>query len=124
MLLGQWLLNRSLPIRTNWPPFSQWRLPEPLIWIVIASGIAAILPVTAANTIGINVLLAVGALYFFQGIAVLAKLFEKWSIPKPMQAFLFAIAILQGAGFVALAALGVADIWVNFGTRRPDSEQL
>ena len=122
MLLGQWLINRSLPLRSTWPPFTEWRLPEPLIWIVIGSGIAAILPVANANSLGINVLLVTGALYFFQGVAVLAKLFAKWSVPKPMRAFLFAIAILQGAGFVALAALGVADIWIDFGTPRPDKD--
>ncbi|MDH3393597.1 MAG: YybS family protein [Desulfobulbaceae bacterium] len=122
MLMGQWLINRSLPLRATWPPFSEWRLPEPLIWVVIISGIATILPVAETNTIGLNVLLASGALYFFQGIAVLAKLFAKWSVPRPMQAFLFAIAILQGAGFVVLAALGVADIWVNFGAPRSDKD--
>ena len=122
MLLGQWLINRQLPSRSKWPPFRHWRLPESLIWLIIGGGIVAIIPIEGTSTIGKNVLIAVGGLYFFQGIAVLAKLFAKWSIPKPMRAFLFAIAILQGAGFVALAALGVADIWVNFGTPRPDKD--
>ncbi len=122
MLLGQWLINRKLPSQSTWPPFSDWRFPEQLIWIVIGSGIAAVMPIGGAKVIGINILLAVGALYFFQGIAVLAKLFAKWSVPKPMRAFLFAIAILQGAGFVALAALGIADIWVAFGTPKPDKD--
>lgn len=122
MLLGQWLLNRKEPAGSKWPQFRYWRLPEQLVWVVIVSGIAALIPNEQAKIYGTNVLIAVGALYFFQGVAVLAKLFAKWSVPRPMRAFLFAIAMLQGAGFVALAALGVADIWVNFGTPRPDHD--
>ena len=122
LLLGQWIINRRLPTRSTWPPFRFWRLPEQLIWVVIVGGGLATIPVVYINTIGKNVLLAVGTLYFFQGIAVLAKLFAKWSIPKPMQAFLFAIAILQGAGILALVAIGIADIWVDFGTPRPDND--
>ncbi len=122
MLMGQWLLNRKATTRSKWPQFRYWRLPEQLVWVVIGSGIAALVPNEQVKTYGTNVLIAVGSLYFLQGVAVLAKLFAKWSVPRPMRAFLFAIAMLQGAGFVALAALGVADIWADFGTPRPDHD--
>lgn len=124
LLLGQWLINLKLPSQSTWPPFRFWRLPEQLIWVVIGGSIMSIIPVAGINAIGNNILLAVGTLYFFQGIAVLAKLFAKWSVPKPMRAFLFAIAILQGAGIVALAAIGIADIWADFGTPKPDSDPV
>ena len=124
LLLGQWIINRKLPSQSTWPPYRLWRLPEQLIWVVIGGGFMAIIPAAGFSAIGKNILLAIGTLYFFQGIAVLAKLFAKWSIPRPMRVFLFAIAILQGAGFFALAVIGIADIWVNFGTPRPDSDPV
>ncbi|MDH5298643.1 MAG: YybS family protein, partial [Desulfobulbaceae bacterium] len=121
MMIACWLLGRHQPpARTLWPPYSQWRFPPPLVWGVIAGGIAVLLPVQGASTVGINILLVGGALYFFQGLAVLAKLFAKWSVPGPMRVFLYAISLFQGAGIIALAALGIADIWADFGTPRPD----
>ncbi len=122
LLLSHWLVSRFYPDRSSWPPFRDWRLPEQLVWAVIAAGAALLLPVPRLATLGLNLLLICGALYFWQGLAVLAKLFTKWSVPRPMRAFLYAIALLQGAGFVALAALGVADIWVGFGSRHSDDD--
>jgi len=122
LLLSHWLISRFHPSQSTWPPFRDWRLPEQLIWPLIGGGIAMLLPVASMSTVGLNLLLVCGALYFFQGLAVLAKLFTKWSVPRPMRAFLYAIALLQGTGFVALAALGVADIWANFGTPRPHDD--
>lgn len=124
MLLGQWLTNRRLQAKTTWPPFKNWRLPEQLIWVIIGGGCAAFIPNEFVKNIGINVLIIFGALYFFQGIAVLAKLFAKWSVPGPMRALLYAITILQGTGLIALAVLGVADIWVNFGAPRPNNDPI
>lgn len=123
LLFSNWLIKRQQLKQSTWPPFKLWRLPEQLIWVVIGGGIMVVIPVAGINVIGKNILLAVGTLYFFQGIAVFAKLFAKWSVPRPMRAFLFAIAIIQGAGFIALAAIGIADIWADFGTPRPDNDQ-
>ena len=64
MLLGQWLVNRNLPSRSKWPQFRHWRLPEPLIWVVIGSGIAASIPIEQVKTIGINQ--AAAAVKFFK----------------------------------------------------------
>lgn len=118
MLASHWLLCKYRPGQSPWPPFREWRLPEHLIWAVIGGGIAVMLPLADVSVTGLNILLICGALYFFQGLAVLAKLFAKWSIPGPLRAFLYAIALVQGAGFIALAVLGIADIWADFGVPR------
>ncbi len=119
LLLFQWLATRSAAIHLAWPPYRAWRLPEGLVWAGIALGFAVL--VAPARPAAIAGLLFFGVLYFFQGLAVLACLLERWQLPMLLRVTAYAVILLQAYGMVLVAVLGLADVWADFGRldRRP-----
>ncbi len=114
ILLANWLLKRAGS--SAWGDVSQWRLPEPLVWVFIGAGSMLFLP-GALNTLGLNLMIVMGTLYFMQGFAVLNSLCLRWSVPNTIRIMILFLLVIQAYGFILLAILGLADIWVNF--RRP-----
>jgi uncharacterized protein YybS (DUF2232 family) len=112
---GQWLLKRRIPSLSPWPPFSEWRLPEPLVIAIVVSGIFLILPGGFLNDVGLNVVFLVGTLYFFQGLSVITALMNKRKIP--FWVLILGLVFFQGYGVISLAVLGLADVWVDFRKR-------
>ncbi len=115
MALGNRLLGRHASKRTVWPPYRFWRLPENLVWLVILAGILFIMPVTGIKTVGQNALLILGTVYFFQGLAVLFAMLERWDAPRPIRVFIYIFIFIQTYSIVLLAALGIVDIWKDLG---------
>ncbi len=112
MLFANGLLKRS-GIKA-WDDFKFWSLPEALIWLLIGGTLFTFVPSGVLPILGINIVLILGTLYFFQGLAVVASLLGKWSIPKPIKFLIFFVITIQAYGIILLALLGIADIWFNF----------
>ncbi len=121
LLSGQWLLRRFSGHDLAWPPFREWRLPDPLISAVIVAGILIMVPTALFRVFGLNLLFAAGTLYLFQGLSVLAALLHKWSVPTALKALIYMLILFQAYGVIMLAFLGIADIWVDFGKKKPTS---
>jgi uncharacterized protein YybS (DUF2232 family) len=121
IIAGIWLLkkhgNHDL---SQWTEYSQWRLPDQLVWVVIASGVSLILPAQLISRIGLNLLLLSGTLYFFQGLAVLTFLLGKWAVPKPFQIFIYVLVCVQAYGMFFLAIFGLLDVWIDFRKNRQE----
>ncbi len=115
MALGNRLLDRHAPDYAAWPPYRCWRLPDNLIWLVILAGIMMIPPVTSLKTVGLNGLLITGTLYFFQGLAVLFAMMERWNPPRPIRIFIYIFIFIQTYSLVLLALLGIIDVWKDLG---------
>ncbi len=94
-----------------------WKAPEVLVWGVIGCGLALFIPITALKVIGLNGLLILMTVYFFQGIAIVSFYFEKKRFPRVIRFFLYALIALQQLILLAVIGLGFFDMWVNF--RRP-----
>jgi len=122
MTLANWLLKRQR-IRV-WDDFHLWRLPEPLIWLLIGGGLLLFAPGQILNTVGINVVLILGALHFFQGLAVMASFMEKWSVPRPIKFFIFFIITIQAYGIILLAFIGIVDIWADFRKLKSNDTEI
>ena len=119
MAAGNALLRKQNAGLAPWPDFNQWRLPEHLVWLVIAAGLGMLLPVSPVQHIGLNVLLVLGTVYFFQGLAVLVSLFGRWAVPRPFRIVIYAFILIQVYGFIFLAIAGLADVWIDFRKERP-----
>ncbi|NOX25676.1 MAG: DUF2232 domain-containing protein, partial [Deltaproteobacteria bacterium] len=119
MLLINSLLKRS-QIQA-WEEFQFWRLPDFLVWLLIGAILLLFGPSGFLPVLGINIVLALSALYFFQGLAVVTSLFGRWSIPRPIKFLIFFVITIQAYGIVLLAILGVADTWISF--RKPKLNQ-
>ncbi len=119
LITGDWLLKRKAQNLSTWNNFRNWRLPEPLVWGVIVSGLLLFLTENTLSSVSLNVLMVLGLVYFFQGLAVMTFLMGKWTIPLPMKIFLYVLLVVQAYGMLILAILGLADVWLNIREPKP-----
>ena len=91
-------------------------LPDVFVWLTIAAIFAAYYKHGNAlvETIGLNVFYTMVALYFFQGVAVIAQGFRAFKVGPVWQMIWAIMMILQ---FYAVAFVGFADFWIDFRTR-------
>lgn len=114
LVLGSGLLRRFRPDKTVWPEYRCWRLPEPLIWLLITAVGLSLFGSSWAAQVGYTLAAAAGLLYFFQGAAIFAHLLHRWHVPTFWRAVLYFFVAAQGYGMLLLAVTGVADTWADF----------
>ncbi len=99
-----------------------FRISDYYVWAVI--GAAAVffagrylVKIAPLEYAGINVLIAMGAVYFFQGLAVVSYFLRRVRFPLlKIAAYIFIILFFQSVG-VVIMGLGLADVWVDFRRR-------
>jgi uncharacterized protein YybS (DUF2232 family) len=101
--------------------FRKYRNPEPLVWVLIVAGFGMLVPENLVYLAALNVLIVVCALYAVQGLAVLSHYFRKYTVPKFVRVVSCLILILQPFLVLAVAALGVFDLWGDF--RSPNKQE-
>jgi uncharacterized protein YybS (DUF2232 family) len=98
--------------------FASFRLPEPLVWLVIAAGFSLLVPSAVAHLISYNMLAILCALYFMQGLAVIVALFRRFTLPTLVRYVFYLLVGVQPYLMVAVAFLGLFDIWGDFRSPR------
>ena len=88
------LISRSLHY-PDFGPLNLWMAPDYLVWVVIGCGLAVFLPIPVIKVIGLNGLLILMTVYFFQGIAIVSYYFNKKRFPKILRIFLYTLMALQ-----------------------------
>lgn len=91
-----------------------WKAPESLVWGVIGSGFMLILPYKTFKIIGLNILLVLMTIYFFQGIAIVSFYFEKKQFSRMLRFLLYSLIALQQIVLLVVIGLGIFDMWLNF----------
>ena len=104
---------RHLPLPA-WPDWSQWKAPDLLVWLVIASGILLLVPVGFLRIAGLNALMVAGVVYLFQGLAIVSYYFERWKLPRLFRAAAYAIILIQQFFTLGAMLLGLFDMWLDF----------
>lgn len=94
--------------------FILFKNPEQLVWVLIAAGFAMLVPNPLVTTAALNVLVVTISLYFIQGMAVIAHLFTRIAVPRFARVLFYLVLTLQPYLAVAIAALGIFDIWGDF----------
>lgn len=122
LISGDWLLKRKVRLST-WDDFRYWRLPEPLVWGVIVAGLLLFTTENLLSGISMNVLIVLGLAYFFQGLAVLTFLMERWTVPLPVKGFLYLLLVVQAYGILILMVLGLTDVWLDFRKPKPAADK-
>ena len=112
--LGNWLLRKKDKELSPWPDYKEWKLPEPLVWLVVFAGVTVLLLPPPLSTIGINGLIVCITLYFFQGLAITTSLLNRWSVPRLIRLLIYALIFIQTYGIIVLSFLGLADVWADF----------
>lgn len=113
MVLGNMLLLKTSG-NAPWINCRYWKLPEKVIWVVIAAGIFALLPIDFLRPIGINSLVLLSIVYCFQGMSIAIFFMHKWKMPLLLRSFFYIMLIFQSFGTLILLICGIADIWFDF----------
>ena len=121
VLLVRPILNRlGLPCPVA-AELTRWRAPEKLVWGAIGCGILVLIPDDGLKTVGINGLLVLVQVYFFQGIAIIAFFFEKKGVPLLVRGILYAMVTVQFFLLLLVVGLGFFDMWLNVRRLPADS---
>ncbi len=93
------------------------RLPDGVIWLFIGALLGAFggFEVRGVEATSVNILNVSFVLFFFQGIAVVAKFFEKLRMGSFWQ-FVFMLLIVVHL-FLFVSLVGLTDYWLDFRTR-------
>lgn len=101
---------------------ARFRLPDVLVWMVIVCGFTFFAEHYYLKTEWLKIpvmngLISLGALYFFQGLAVVVYFLQGIKMPFfRTLAYMVIIFFIQTIG-MAVIAVGVADVWANFRLR-------
>jgi uncharacterized protein YybS (DUF2232 family) len=91
-----------------------WKAPDPLIWVLIGCGALLLVPASSFKIIGLNGLLVILMIYFFQGIAVVSFFFEKKRFPRFLRLIFYSLIALQQIFLLFIIGIGLFDMWMNF----------
>lgn len=114
LVIANGLLRRLRPEKAIWPEYRYWRLPEPLIWLLIAAIVLSLIGSGSLEQTGYSLTILAAILYFFQGAAIFAHLLHRWNVPTFWRLVLYFFVAVQGYGVVLLTVIGVADTWADF----------
>jgi hypothetical protein len=116
-------LAKRLKNETFAPVFTQWKLPEPLIWVIITAGALAFLGKGIFNVCGENALLVLSSIYFLQGLAVVAFYFERLKVPAFIRWITYILLCIQWYGLILIVIIGVSDVWFDLRARAPSARE-
>jgi uncharacterized protein YybS (DUF2232 family) len=117
--LTAWLnvvLSRQIAYFLGWgeaPPLYYWSAPEWLIFVLLGAGFLLLVPVVWVRIFSLNLLLVMGLCYFCQGVAVVAALFHRWSLPRLLRLLGYLLIFLNPFIFLIIT-LGLMDLWLDF----------
>ena len=114
LLLARPMLTRRQLFYPAFGRLNRWKAPEHLIWGIIASGLLLLLPPKGLKVLGLNGLLVLMTVYFFQGIAIVSFFFEDKKIPRGVRFFLYGLIAIQQVILLVVIGLGIFDMWLNF----------
>ena len=117
------LLQGRDPSFPDFGDLTCWKMPDWVVWLVIAAGVLIIVPERSAQVAGLNALIILLFLYLLQGLAIVQFFFRQKSIPGYLRALFYALIVLYQYLLVFISAVGLFDIWVDFRKmNRPASD--
>jgi len=121
LLMADPLLSRTAMATPAIGHLRYWKAPEPLVWGAIACGALLLLPLRDLKLFGLNGIVVLMTVYFFQGMAIVAFYFEKKGLPRLLRGALYSLIALQQLLILLIVVAGFFDIWFNF--RKLDNQQ-
>ncbi len=98
LLLAKPLLERWNLFYPDFGRLDLWKAPEYVVWGLIGSGVMILLPGDVLPAVGLNGLIVIATLYFFQGIAIVSFFFKKKRFSRFLRVFLYVLIALQPVG--------------------------
>ena len=91
-----------------------FRAPFWMVWVLIGAAVVTMLAPGRLSWLGQNVLVLVGVVYFFQGLAVVAHFFERKRVPRFIRVIAYVFLVVELRLALLLALAGLFDTWFNF----------
>ncbi len=101
--------------------FLEFRNHDFLVWLLIGSGFSLLSSNTVVDSFALNFLILALFLYLVQGLAVVAYVFRRSSLPRFLQPLFYLFMFVQPYLAVAVTACGLFDLWVDF--RKPKKQE-
>lgn len=114
LLLAKPMLKNRTLFYPDYGSLNTWKAPEFLVWGIIGCGLVLLLSDGALKMIGLNGLIILMTVYFFQGIAIIAFYFEKKRFPRMLRIFIYSLIAVQQMMLFIVIGLGFFDMWLNF----------
>jgi uncharacterized protein YybS (DUF2232 family) len=102
---------------------ARWSTPEWLIWVLLAAGFGMFVPVPALAVVAMDAFVCVAAVYFCQGMAIMAFYFKTLVIPPWVRGLIYFVTIIQPVLAALVCAAGIFDLWVDFRRLKPPSQE-
>jgi uncharacterized protein YybS (DUF2232 family) len=100
-----------------------WRSPEWLIWLLLLTGFGLFIPLEAGRIVATNGFVLIAAIYFCQGLAIMAYYLQMLSMPVIVRGTIYVIALLQPILAALVCLAGVFDMWIDFRRLKPPSQE-
>ncbi len=112
--LANYVVARLCLRRAGFRPFAAEAVPDHLVWWVIAGGVMLISRHPGLERVGVNLLIVLAPLYAIQGLAVLRHFFLRVRVPRALQVVSFGLFAVQPLLLIAVACVGLSDLWIDF----------
>ncbi|HPR53532.1 MAG TPA: DUF2232 domain-containing protein [Deltaproteobacteria bacterium] len=112
-----WLNLVVVSVWTHGLSLREWKSPDWLIGGFIIAGAFTVIPLGSLPVIGINLLIIVCVVYFFQGLAIMSVFMGERGWPAFIRWPIYILILIQIYMMVIVAGLGLFDAWFDFRTR-------
>ncbi|MBF0296924.1 MAG: DUF2232 domain-containing protein [Magnetococcales bacterium] len=119
LLTARQLIARWAPEGGPFPAedLAEWRLPDLLVWPIIATGVCAYATQGFLRVLGANLFLLLSVPCFFQGMAVVQSGFRHFAVGRFGRAVFYTALFFWAHLVPIVTALGLFDIWIDFRKR-------
>lgn len=114
ILIIRKLLKRKGIIIKSIEHLSLYKAPDMLVWAFIGCTMALMIPLGPVKIVGINCLIVLMLVYFFQGIAVVSFFFQQKNTPMVLKGFCYFLIAVQVYVLILVIGLGFFDNWIDF----------
>lgn len=114
VLAGRLLLSRR---GIGFPEFGDltcWKIPDQMVWYVIASAVLILIPVDRVQIAGLNLLFIFLFIYLFQGLSIINFFFQHKNVPVIIRGVFYFLIFAQHFLLLLVICLGFFDIWIDF----------
>ena len=117
LLAGRLLMQRKSAGFPDFGDLTSWKVPDRLVWILIASGGMMLAPFDSLNLVGVNILIVCCLIYLCQGLAIAGFFFKHRKIAPIFRLLFYTLLLVQQYMLIAVIAFGLFDIWIDFRKR-------
>jgi len=101
----------------------RWCSPDWLIWVLLTTGFGLFIPIDPLSTIALDLFVCVAAVYFCQGLAIMAFYFKVLAMPPLARGLIYFVTIVQPVLAALVCAVGIFDLWIDFRRLKPPSQE-